>query len=360
MLYSKLDNRPLPPCGWRVIGPAPYPPSRSSQASSGTYNVWATFPFLELPGEIRNKIYDLVIPRSHVLVIGSHPQKEFNRSQKYALDPIRKPPRYRLSGRILSIDDLDADPLGFLRTCQQVNREATPVFYSKTTICFNNLKTIHKFLNIAPALGLDNMCSLSLTISSYGEPHLTKDCKWKQKQDQRWDDTCSRLAARLPNLQCLELDLRLATWPTQLSVNADWTIPLMRLRRGGLHSVRLTLHHYRFNETRLDMVARKLEDRMMTEEGRDERDLQEALQAVREMELNQARKDSLPLRARKILVIKEQQIGQEKTIANNVAHGEKQATKKTKQIPAAKTYYRTKGLADFHRVDLNMIGVAWV
>lgn len=398
-------DQPLPPCGWRVVEPAPLSPGGSShsRASSDIYNAWATFPFLELPGEIRNKIYELVIPRSHVLVSGSHPKKEFQRSQKYSLNPMRKAPRYRLSGRILTIDDPYADPLGLLRTCVQVNWEATPLFYSKTTICFHDLKTIHKFLNAAPPLGLNDVRSLSLAISTYGEPQLTQDCKWKQKHDQKWYNTCWRLAESLPKLQRLKLDLRLATWPTQLSVNADWTAPLMRLKKNGLHRVRLALRHYRFNESRLSMAARKLEDSMMTEEGRDERDLREALQAVREMELERARKESLPLRARKILVIKEQpkpnsqettqetysttkekpadskknkkkpattkkkkkrqRVAQDKQASTKDSDKQlntKTATTQAKQTTTPVTYYRTKGLADFHRVDLNMVGVAWV
>lgn len=367
-------------------------------------NVWATFPFLELPGEIRNKIYDLVIPRSHVIVSGSHPKKDFQHSQKHALNPMRKAPRYRLSGHILTIDDPYADPLGLLRTCVQVNQEATPIFYSKTTICFHDLKTINKFLNTAPPLGLKDVRSLSLTISTYGEPQLTKDCKWKEKHDQKWDNTCSRLAENLPKLQRLELDLRLATWPTQLSVNAEWTHPLMQLKKNGLHQVTITLRHYRFNESRLSMAARELEDSMMSEEGRDERDLREALQAVREMELEQARKESVPLRARKILIIKDQPKQNTQDTTNNVVHQETQSilkekpanvkkkkpvtTKKNKRQRAAQekqastkdsekqakkttttqakptttpvTYYRTKGLADFHRVELNMVGAVWV
>ncbi|ETN38754.1 uncharacterized protein HMPREF1541_06792 [Cyphellophora europaea CBS 101466] len=323
--------------------------------SSHFYDVWATFPFLELPGEIRNKIYDLTIPRSHVLVIGSHPQREFQASQKHDLDPIRKIPRYRLSGHVLSLDTTDADPLGFLRTCRLINQEAVPVFYSKTTICFNNIKTIHKFLNIAPASGLQSVSKISLTISSYGEPRLTRDTKWKNKQDKRWEDTCARLARNMTNLRCLELDLRLATWPTQLSVNADWTTPLMKLKGDGLHSVHLTLRHYRFNQTRLGMAARQAADRMMTAEGREERDLDEALQAVREFEIKQAHKESLPIRARKVLVINDEDGAKAKF---NKAEA-KQVNNECHKA-SSKTYYRTKGLAGFHRVELSMVGVAWV
>lgn len=306
------------------------------------------FPFLQLPGEIRNRIYDLVIPRSHVLIIGAHPQKELQAKRKqYPYEQFR-PSRYRLSGRIISIDDEAADPIGLMQSSRAIYEEAMPVFYSKTTPCFDNLKTIHKFLNRVPSTGLENIRAIRLTVSSYGEPGLTKHRQWKAKQDQKWANTCDRIAICLTGLEELELDLTLATWPTTLSTTAEWTRPLMRLKKDGLYSARLTLRHHMFNETRLDLAARKLEDLMMTEHGREERAIREAIEAVREME----RKAAVPPRAKKILVIKEQP-------ASSTASKDKKCLPKSKTQPA-KTYYRIKGLAGFDRIDLATVGVSWI
>ena len=66
------------------------------------YDPWATFPFLRLPAELRNKIYDHVFPESRVQIIGSHPQKELAEWKRR--DPHRRglKPRYRLSCRLLA------------------------------------------------------------------------------------------------------------------------------------------------------------------------------------------------------------------------------------------------------------------
>lgn len=335
--------------------------ARSSLVPKGMRDRCARNPFLDLPGEIRNQIYDLVIPRSHVLVIGGHPQREFAQSQKHSFQPMSKPPRYRLSGHVLSINSHDADPLHVLRTCRQIYHDVIPIFYSKTTICFDNLKTIHKFLNVAPKRGLESICSLDLTISGYGEPYLVTDCQWKRKSDQKWASTCARLANELTGLQRLQLDLTVATWPLQLSTKAKWAQPLMTLKRDGLHSVRLKLRHHRVHENRLGIAARKFEDHMMTAEGRAARDLQEVLQAIRDMEAEQARKAAIPVRAKKVLVIKEQpkQADDEQT-ANTDSSPKAKKQKAKKAAPPPKPYYRTQGLTGFRRVDLSMVGVCVV
>lgn len=310
----------------------------------------AVFRFFDLPAEIRNQIYGLVIPRSHVLVKGGHPQKEFANSQKKDRIPMRKHPCNRLSGQVLSLDMNDADPLLILRVCRQFNREATPIFYSKTTICFENVKTVRKFLNTASTSGLPNVRSLRLKVNSYGAPYLTKDCQWKERWDRQWEGICARIGDGMTGLRRLELDLRLATWPTQLSRTADWHRPLMKLKGDGLHSAKVKLRHYRFHETRLDMAARKVEDRMMTSQGREERDMFETLVVVREME----RKASIPPRAKKVLVIK----GPPKQVKQDTR--DKQMTDgKNDQGTPSKPCYRTQGLADFHRVNLDMVTLGW-
>jgi hypothetical protein len=328
--------------------------SHKMQRSTGKKFPPGLSPFLQLPGEIRNKIYELVIPRSHVLVIPSHPQKEWQALQEK--EPWKKHhrPLYRLSGQILSIDDQSSDPIGLLQSCRKVYQEAMPVFYSKTTPCFDHIKSVHKFLNRVPPAGLCNIRSLRLEISEYGEPRLTKDRRWKSKQTERWTTTCERIVRSLTSLECLELDLRLATWPMTLSPDAKWTAPLMILRGDGLHLVRLTLRHHMFNETRLGMVARRIEDRMMTETGREERDVREALQAINEMEEQARQKAASPPRAKKVLVIK-QHVTEQKTLGFNEPA---KLSKSTKPVP--KTYYRTQGLAGFDRIDLDTAGVCFV
>lgn len=105
------------------------------------------------------------------------------------------------------------------------------------------------------------------------------------------------------------------------------------------------------------MAAHNLEDIMMTAKGREERDLEEALEAVRELERREAEKAKLPpVRAKKALVIKlppkpeEQPKGQAKS-----KNGDESKTK----AQAARVFYQTKGLERYQRIDLKTVGVAF-
>jgi hypothetical protein len=315
---------------------------------------WKPFRFLDLPGEIRNRIYDLVIPNSHVHITGNKPNKEFERSQREDSFPMKKRPRFRLSGEIITIDDQGADPLGLLRSCRKIYRESAPVFYSKTTPCFDSLLPIHKFLHLAPEPGLKHVRSLSLTLSHYGEPELTSDGQWKETYNARWQETCAMLANKLPSLQRLDLDLTLAAWPIQLSSKAEWTRPLRTLSGEGLHLVLLTLRHNRFESMRLSQAACRVANSMMTAAGRDERDMNEALAAIRQMEIEQRRKAALPVKAKKVLVIKTDDTDAKVKAA--------QATKTDEKTSKAETntYCRTKGLSQYARVDLKTVNITWV
>jgi hypothetical protein len=306
------------------------------------------FPFLSLPGELRNKVYDLVIPSSHVLVIADHPQRELNKRRK--LYSSAKPSRYRLSGRILSIDDEEADPLGLIKSCRAISKEATKVFYSKTTPCFESLSVIDKFLNSASAAGIRCIRSISLSFAEYGEPRLTKNKGWKDKKDLRWQRTCARIATTLVGLHTLKLDLRLATWPTTLGTDESWTRPLMALKGNGFHLVQLTLRHHMFNDTRLALAARRLENEMMTAEGREERDVREALQAIEEMEI---RALQVP-KAKKVLVIKSSTL--DTTPRKRYVVNSRDAA----PVVSSKAVYRTKGLAGYERIDLSAVGLTFV
>lgn len=362
-----------PPWGWNALQPiVKYP---VGQIIPPTFTSHTTpqqptkprkpFRFLDLPGEIRNKVYDLVIPRSHVKISGNHPQKDLNAIRNRLPWLKHKPQRYRLSGCIISIDDETADPLGLIKTCRRIYREALPYFYSKTVPCFDNLKTINKFLNIAPSIGLQSMISIDLTIADYGEPRMTRDGEWKRKSDGRWAYTCQRLRGSLPHLENVKIDLTLATWPTTLSMDASWTRPLLMLSGSGLRLSEVTLDHHMFNETRLNHAGQRISDRMMTEEGRSERDLREARRVAREMELELERKAQEAKKAKRVLVIRDcgplkaatpgAKSASEKTNAQQL---EGPNSKKISQ--STKTYYRTKGLGQFHRVELDMIGVSWI
>ena len=91
---------------------------------------------------------------------------------------------------------------------------------------------------------------------------------------------------------------------------------------------------------------------MMTIKGREERDLEEALEAVREFERKEAEKAKLPpVQAKKALVIR--------VAPPSVPDQPKKADANKTKTKAPPVYYQTKGLEKYSRVDLNTVGVAF-
>lgn len=104
-----------------------------------------------------------------------------------------------------------------LRVCRQVRDEAVTFLYSNTTFRLESVFATNKFLNVVPAVGAIN--KLELRHSTYGEPRLTEDRKWKQLHDKKWTNTCRRIAKEMIALQDLKIDLRICDWPTQLNLD---------------------------------------------------------------------------------------------------------------------------------------------
>jgi 2EXR family len=351
-------------------------------------------PFLELPPELRNKIYDLVFPECRILVVGNNPQKILAKSKK-SKNPMTPKPRYRLSCHLLANRDLELTPvpLDILEVCRTINHEATAFLYGRTTFRFESIKTINKFLDLASRNGVANITSFEIVQNGYGEPYYTRDEYWKLVADRSWDRVCTRLATELTSLQNLTVDQRITTWPTQLKTTALWTRPLLTLGGGddGLQRVRITLRHYMFNEKRLTMAARSLEDLMMNAKGREERDVEDALEAVREFEKAQEEAIAnvqtdgvfihdliefddpvnasvdVPVGAKKkkkkmVLKITVPIAPENKAQGHSnpkVQSGENKAAAQGKGKVKGREYYQTKGLDKYCRVDLNTVGVVF-
>ncbi|RMZ87983.1 hypothetical protein DV736_g4789, partial [Chaetothyriales sp. CBS 134916] len=285
--------------------------------------------FLDLPAEIRNKVYRFAVPSSRVLVFGNHPQREVEQYKK--THRCRRAPkfRYRLHSVILSGMDPQvlAAAAAFLCACRAVNREVTSLLYASTTFCFTTIKQINKFLNVIPEDGKKEITRIEISYSAYGEPLWTKDEYWKIKSDWKWTMACTRIEKELPALRSVSLGLKISDWPLRLTSSAGCFEPLEILKGSGLERVRVHLSHYRFHPNQCAVIAKGLEDMMMTMEGRELRDIEEAIEVVHQMEEQDARKAQRPiLRPRKVLVIKD------------IPRVDRASTK---------TYYRTKGLEGF-------------
>ncbi|KAK5045460.1 hypothetical protein LTR84_009324 [Exophiala bonariae] len=248
------------------------------------------FPFFDLPGEIRNKIYDLVIQESRGIITGSHPNKEWARLQKSNPNQKHVRPRFRLYGHF-SQHGAGA-PL--LLVCRQMNEEAVQHVYARTTFHFENMNTIHKFLDIVPAAGAQSIETLEIRQIGYGEPQWTDDREWKLRHDDKWKKTLGRVRERVLALQTLTLNITVFDWPCRLEMDAPWARNLLKFAGDGLDRVNVSFEHDRFSLLKICETAQLLEKKMMTSEG--------AKKKIQEVKLEKQRQ-ALAQRKTRVLTI---------------------------------------------------------
>ncbi|KAK3167916.1 hypothetical protein OEA41_004362 [Lepraria neglecta] len=230
------------------------------------YERQGVFPFLDLPAELRNQIYDLAIPKEHYAiewVNNNHKTK----SQTYRL-PRSDMPKKPLFGADLArrrraldtvkgrkTEPLPKDyygpvPTTLLLVCKQMHDEAASIFYSKSTFRFHGLGALRFFLNHLTPCAYKSISKLALQYQAYGHPCSTKDQIWKAKHDRLWDNLCERLTNGTkedPTNKCslthLSLDLTLNKSPISFtsfegsmkgSLSTRWMWPLWAFQDAGI------------------------------------------------------------------------------------------------------------------------------
>lgn len=219
--------------------------------------------FFDLPGEIRNKIYGMVVDHAQISLACNHPNKELAKRQILEPGAKHKRPRSRL------LKESDDSGLGgsMLFVCRQMHHEVIQLIYERTTFSFNSMNAIHKFLNISPPTGTSSIEHIHVTHIGYAEPQWTDDREWKFRHDAKWNATLTKMRASMPALQHFSLRYTFFDWPCRLETDASWTKPLITFAGDGLHRVDLVVDHDRFSEEKNNEVSQNLEKMMMTTEG---------------------------------------------------------------------------------------------
>ncbi|EXJ96148.1 hypothetical protein A1O1_01274 [Capronia coronata CBS 617.96] len=236
------------------------------------------FPFFDLPGEIRNKIYDLVIPETRVVISGTHPQKELEKLKAKAPTKKHKRPRHRLLGEFTG----DVVSTSFLLTCRQMNEEAIQIIYARTIFCFDRFVVINKFLDTIPSAAAKSIGRLEITHTGYAEPEWTDDRVWKLRHDEKWSMTSERIKRGMTCLESLKLALTVFDWPCRLELDESWAKPLLNLAGDGLDWVEVKLMHDRFHPNKVAATAKELETKMMSADGKKKKLREAQLQAAQE------------------------------------------------------------------------------
>ena len=214
-----------------------------------------TAPFLRLPGELRNVIYNLVLPADATYeVVWLGPSKRgrslthwrykdpsrFETWNNEALLPrptvarAKNPasarsrffetpkydaqywePAYRTRRRremhvghrmknvaLAKIDPVRGGPAALLRVCKIIHDEAAQLFYSRARVCFASPSLLDAFkLRLTP-VAAHNLTRLALTHRGYGESMHLVNQKWKQKHDAKWAERIKALVTDFPGM-CL-------------------------------------------------------------------------------------------------------------------------------------------------------------
>ena len=242
------------------------------------------FPFLQLPGELRNRIYELTITQEYYEIgwvdnssktksltyqlpksgkaYGPHLKADAAKKRRQ-LDCCRRAP----SQKRLAEGSIHAGPAALLAVCKKMHGEACSVFYSKSTFSFHGLGALRHFLNHLSPVAMESLTQLSIKYRAYGEPNRTEDQKWKAKHDQLWEDLCWRIADQCTALTRLSLDLTLNKSPLwfapfdladKAGIGARWIIPLWAFQDVGIQQCEVRLHCLSKDDSVLEVESWKV------------------------------------------------------------------------------------------------------
>ena len=220
--------------------------------------------FLELPGEIRNKIYASLFPSDtfHIKYLTMKHKTLSYRSNhnKYTQGPYMAPGtklaistevRRREFDRKRWMKDMErrpqyhitSGPTAFLHICRVVNEETSPIFYGRNWFVFEDPWTLRTFVQLMRDSTQATIKNVKLKHQTHGEPRYTKDRPFKTRYDRAWCKFCT--STELPcmphNLERLSLQIEIRDNPCFLNMEAEWVKPLLALGNRSLRDVSIIL-----------------------------------------------------------------------------------------------------------------------
>lgn len=217
------------------------------------------------------------------------------RQKTWSEDNVTQPTRARLTHEPewnYSSEDF-VNAVNLLLTCKRTKTEIETFLYSRFLFCFHTLKDLRRFLHTAPETGLKSLRKMLIVQDGYGNPLMTLDQKFRNRYYQSWEKVCSLLGQMTPNLKHLKLKVYDREWPSELSgkeYTPVWKSSIIKIAPTLLAKVEVQIHHQMIdeNEEVLKDLARQMEDSMMTEGGRNDRDRLETERVMAEVEARRA------------------------------------------------------------------------
>ncbi|KAL9134392.1 MAG: hypothetical protein Q9175_004431 [Cornicularia normoerica] len=258
------------------------------------------FPFLKLPGELRNKIYDYGIVKQYYeigWVDNNHKKKsltyrlpKLGKTQGPYLQPGATGRRRQLdhsrrvpSQKRLAEGSIPPGPAALLTVCSKMHDEACSVFYSKSTFAFHGLGALRHFLDNLSPIATKALTRLVIKYRAYGEPNRTEDQVWKAKHDRLWEDLCWRIADQCTSLTRLSLDLTLNKSPLwfapfdiidEAGIGAKWIRPLWAFQDVGIQRCWVRLHCLSKDSSVLEVESWKVRKEILGASWKEEAEAQ--------------------------------------------------------------------------------------
>ncbi|MCJ1471828.1 hypothetical protein MMC13_000469 [Lambiella insularis] len=224
--------------------------------------------FFRLPGELRNKVYEMVFEPCELEIQWLQRRKSLtywvyhsgdsapNDTETLALKtngPLWHPifqhvvidsdhvEDWRVRKDTMVMCKYENSPAALLLTSRAIHDEAVTMFYSRTSFGFASRGLLEKFLQTINERAKLSLSHLFLYHATYGEPYSTKDIRWKTVHDEKWESFCEKLSLELVGLRDLRILLRINDQPLKLNLTANWARPVLAFEKSKLQKFKLEL-----------------------------------------------------------------------------------------------------------------------
>ena len=240
--------------------------------------------FVDLPGEIRNKIYDYAFhpefyeirwaDKAKTSLTYRLPYRPANASPCLTRTACRRRrlfdyPRRVQSNEIIEPYQLSPGPAALLLTCKKVCEEASSLFYGINTFTFQNQGTFAAFLKTCSMRNKASIRSLHLRHHTAGNPFHSEFQSWKHVYDNKWEELCYQAANEMTSLEALSIDLTINDVPIKFDEDEAWVAPLLWFEDSGLKRCSLKLRNHAATDAVLEVETWKLRKLLLGDEYRE-------------------------------------------------------------------------------------------